>query len=105
MDAMVTARMPEGKKLAGAETLRTLGITASQLINDVWDYLIAHGESPLHPAATSSESNRQTKLAEAQSWVDSLAGVGAASRFSTMEDDEIAREHYVSRGYMSGGAQ
>ena len=54
MDAMVTARMPQGKKEAGVEVLRSLGTTSSTVINELFDYLIARRELPFGTNAASS---------------------------------------------------
>ena len=45
-DAMVTARMSVAKKEAGVRALRSLGMTASEAINAMFDYLINNGSLP-----------------------------------------------------------
>lgn len=47
MDAMVTARMPQGKKEAAVAVLKELGLTASQAINEFFDLIIATRRLPL----------------------------------------------------------
>ena len=105
MDAMVTARMPVGKKEAGAEVLRGLGLSASQLINEVWDYLIARRQSPLSAIPAGSARDREALLAEAQAWADGLSVPEAAERFSSASDDEIRRSYHAFRSGIGEGAR
>lgn len=46
-DAMVTGRMPQAKKQAGGRVLQSLGLSASQVINQLYDYLITYERLPL----------------------------------------------------------
>ena len=77
MDAMVTARMPQGKKEAGVEVLRSLGTTSSTVINELFDYLIARRELPFGTPA-GERQDRDARIREALQLVDgiSLAGGG-----------------------------
>ena len=81
-DAMVTARMPQAKKEAGAKVLAQMGSSASQFINNAYDYLIQHGDSPFnaqpHDQALSAE---RIGLALAQ--VESMC-LPASNRFAAM---------------------
>lgn len=79
MDAMVTARMPQGKKEAGAEVLRSLGTTSSRVINKLFDYLIARRELPLG-LVDDARQDRDSRIREALELIDgiSFAGLGTA---------------------------
>lgn len=101
MDAMVTARMPVGKKEAGAEVLESLGLTASQFINDMWDRLIAERANPLD-SETERALCREMALKEAEYWLEEIKLPDVDPRFKTMTDDEIRLEYYRSRGYLEG---
>ena len=58
-DAMVTGRMPQAKKQAGGRVLQSLGLSASQVINQLYDYLITYDASPFD----ASERARQIRAA------------------------------------------
>ena len=98
-DAMVTARMSQAKKDAGNRVLERIGTNASQLINDVYDYLIAHGASPLESNHVASKSVDPEHLSAALAHIDSLAK-GLDGHFNTMTDDQIKHERLVARGLM-----
>lgn len=91
-DGMVTARMSQAKKHEGGRVLQELGLSASQAINQFYDYLIAHKSTPFDEAA--ADEARPT-LAQALAYVQSIP---RTSRFSTMTDEEIKRERLVSKG-------
>ena len=96
-DAMVTARMPQAKKEAGGRVLERIGSNASQLINDAYDYLIAHGDSPFSRKAAKASSATPQQIAEALSWIDGMC-LPANNRFKSMSDEAIRRERLASRG-------
>lgn len=95
--AMVTARMTEEKKREGARVLESLGLTASGLINEVYDYLILQRKSPLAQEEEEPQPRHftQEEIAEAVAWANSLPQI---DRFSTMTDDEIKQERLIARG-------
>ncbi|MCL1891512.1 MAG: RelB/DinJ family addiction module antitoxin [Coriobacteriia bacterium] len=99
MDAMVTARMPQGKKEVGNHILHELGTSPSQLINEVYDYVIKHKQLPLHEEACSLSSR---SIQEALAFVDSIPLL-ASTRFSTMTDDEIKQERLTAKGLVPEG--
>ena len=96
-DAMVTARMSQAKKDAGNRVLERIGTNASQFINDVYDYLIANGASPLESNRAVSESVDPERLSAALAHIDMLAK-GSSGHFNNMTDDQIKHEHLVERG-------
>ena len=71
MDAMVTARMPQGKKEAAAAVLKELGLTASQAINEFFDLIIATRKLPLERPGEQEKTPEQLH-AEAEAWADSF---------------------------------
>ena len=101
-DAMVTARMSQAKKEAGGRVLAQIGSNASQVINDVYDYLIEHGSSPCSQAQSHpDEIITPERITAALSNVESMC-LPADNRFSTMTDDDIERERLVRRGLWEG---
>ena len=53
---LVSARVPKATKEAGAEVLRAIGATPTQLVNSAYDYLLANKSMPMaqNPARDSS---------------------------------------------------
>lgn len=95
-DTMVTARMAKGKKDAGSEVLKSLGITASQAINEFYDYLIEQRGLPQMSAAPSARTD-SVKISEAMHWLDDIS-LHSTNRFASMSDEDIRRERLASRG-------
>ena len=94
MDAMVTARMPQGKKEAGNLILAELGTNPSQFINDVYDYVIKTKHLPF-PEKSLSLGGKDTCAAIA--FVDSIP-LQDAHGFEGMTDDGIRQERLIARG-------
>jgi len=69
MDAMVTARLPQEKKIRGNEILASLGTTPSRLIGEVYDYLIAERKLP---DLSRSADRKQTESERAAMYQDFL---------------------------------
>ena len=69
-DAMVTGRMPQAKKQAGGRVLQSLGLSASQVINQLYDYLITYDASPFD--AMANEPAKSVQLEEALTFARSL---------------------------------
>jgi len=99
MDAMVTARMPQGKKEAGNSILHELGTNPSQFINDVYDYVIKTKTLPLQ---AQHDFRSSTTIMEAFEFVDSIPFT-TSQRFATMTDDEIRQERLIARGIAKKG--
>jgi addiction module RelB/DinJ family antitoxin len=93
MDAMVTARMPEGKKEVGNAILARLGLNASAAINSFYDYIIAHQSLPFNDADALSKE----EIAACIMQIDAIP-LAANNRFATMTDDEIRRERLGLQG-------
>lgn len=95
MDAMVTARMPQRKKEEGNKILAELGTNPSQLINEIYDYLLAHRELPLQKKE--NKSFDREKLLEGIALLKNIQA-SVPERFRTMTNDEIRQERLISRG-------
>jgi len=93
MDSMVTARMPQGKKETGNSVLRELGTNPSQLINDVYDYVIKNKSLPFK---NKQDTFEQIDIHEALTFIKSIP-LPASNRFATMTDDEIKQERLNHR--------
>ena len=94
-DAMVTGRMSQAKKQAGTRVLQSLGMSASQAINQLYDYLIAQNASPFGTAA--NEPAEAARLEEALAFVRSLP---RKNQFSHMSDAEIKRSKLAAKGFV-----
>lgn len=94
MDAMVTARMSQGKKEAGAQVLKELGLTASQIINELYDRLIATRRSPFEPT---QEQTFEERLREAQEWVDNFPYVELSDEWQNISVKEARAMRIADR--------
>ena len=99
MDAMVTARMPQGKKEAGNAVLREMGTSPSQLINDIYDFVIRTRKLP---SCDESERVGKRDIREALAFIDSIP-LPPSNRFASMSDDEIRQERLIARGLAAKG--
>lgn len=93
MDAMVTARMPQGKKEVGNTILKSMGVNPSQAINDFYDYIIKNKALPFEEERKVFE---QAEILEAITFVDSISDA-VPSRFKAMTEDEIRQERLIAR--------
>jgi antitoxin component of RelBE/YafQ-DinJ toxin-antitoxin module len=89
---MVTARMPQEKKSRCNAVLDQLGTNASNAINKLYDYVLAHHALPFEGKQELSSAEKARRIA----LVDSIP-LAAGNRFSTMTDDEIRRERLGMR--------
>ena len=99
MDAMVTARMPSGKKEAGARALEELGTNASKAVNDLYDYVIAYGRLPFERDGP----GREERVAQAEALVDSIPRVVLEPGLEGL-DLKAARALRLRDHGLSGGA-
>ena len=83
MDAMVTARMSAGKKEVGAAVLKELGVSASEAINQLYDYLISERRLPWDGAAA-DHADRNMVFAQAIAQVDAIPRIPAEPGFEDM---------------------
>ena len=90
-DAMVTARMSVAKKEAGVRALRSLGMTASEAINAMFDHLLSNGSLPF--SAPESQSSREKRMAQSIRRVDAIPRVklDPAMREMTLKEARLAR--------------
>jgi len=94
MDAMVTARMAQGKKEAGNSILRELGTSPSQFINDIYDYVIKNRQLPFQSKSTGAGKH---DIPAALAFIESIP-LQSPNVFSTMSDAEIRQERLIVRG-------
>lgn len=94
MDAMVTGRMPAGKKEAGNAVLRELGMSASQAINWLWDYLIAQRQLP---QGQWEQVDRGVQLEEAIAYIDGFPELVISADLLDMDAKEIRAERLNRR--------
>lgn len=90
-DAMVTARMSVAKKEAGTRVLRSLGMTASEAINAMFDHLLSNGSLPF--STPESQSSREERMAQSNRRVDAIPRVklDPAMREMTLKEARLAR--------------
>ena len=98
-DSMVTARMPRSKKDAGSRVLGGLGYTASQAINELYDYVLKTGRLPFQEQQQRVAPDKQ-RLAQALAFVDSIAIV-EPSEFDRLDQDELKRRRLIEKGLAS----
>lgn len=93
MDAMVTARMPIGKKEAGNAILQQLGMSASQVINELYDYIISNRATPFGDTGTTIDEHT---MRDAYAFVDSLPKVELEHKYLTMDAQDVRHERLAS---------
>ena len=93
-DAMVTARMSAQKKETGAKLLKSLGISASEAINQLYDYIIKTERLPFDLPEDSTLTTEE-RLAQAVKRINDIPKVSVSKEFSVLSDNEIrlARLH------------
>lgn len=72
-EVMVTGRMTASKKEEGNRILASLGVSASQAINQLYDYIIANRALPFQKEEAVPRTHTPEEIAEAVAWVNSLA--------------------------------
>ncbi|MBP3883731.1 MAG: type II toxin-antitoxin system RelB/DinJ family antitoxin [Olsenella sp.] len=90
-DAMVTARMDAQRKDAGSRALAELGVSASEAINLLYEYVIKKGRLPFDRNSDDLAS-REQRLAESIAKVDSIPKFELDERFGRMTMAEIRLE-------------
>lgn len=100
MDAMVTARMSQGKKEFGNRILSDLGINASQAINEFYDYIISNKRLPYQSQDEKRFSEQSVR--EALAFLDSIYVV-PQEPFASMSDDELKQARLIKRGLAQKG--
>lgn len=106
-DAMVTVRMTQEKKDAGARVLKSLGQTASEAINEFYDYLIAKRENPCASKSKKMKPGVRKltpeQIAQGKAFLDAIkppVGISAPD----MAKDEMRREVLIAKGLLSEDA-
>lgn len=85
-DVMVTGRMSKAKKDAGNHVLSSLGMSTSEAINQLYDYLIQTQSLPF--AQKKPKKLTPSQIQEAQAFV---LAVPQQNSFSHMSDAEIKK--------------
>ena len=96
-EAMVTARMDESKKRAGARILARDGFNASQVVNKLYDRIIENGSADF--LMSSSSVRDEGAWVRAARFVDTLSEQ-KASQFDDMTKAEIRADRLRARGLM-----
>ena len=96
MDAMVTARMPQGKKEAATAVLKELGLTASQVINELFDAIISTRSVP-PMVASRQEKTPQQLYEEAEAWADSFPYVELSEEWQNISVKEARAMRIADR--------
>ena len=106
-DAMVTVRMSQEKKDAGTRVLKSLGQTASEAINEFYDYLIAKRENPCAPNSKKLKPGVRKlapeQIAKGKAFLAAIKSPTGASA-SDMSKDEMRREVLIAKGLLSEDA-
>lgn len=97
-DAMVTARMPRGKKEAGNRVFERLGTNASQVINELYDYVVAHEALPFGKPKLGQRRYTEEEISAAREWIDSIPHADVDNKFLAMSKDEVRRSRLIDRG-------
>ena len=95
-DAMVTARMDAQRKEAGSRALAELGVSASEAINLLYEYVIKKGRLPFD-RNSEDHASREQRLAESIAFVDSIPKIEIDERFDKMTMAEIRYERACRR--------
>ena len=96
MGAMVTGRMSAAKKEQGTRVLNELGTNASQAINALYDYVIAHRALPFPDAG---RQRGQSELLRASlRLVDAIPKVALDARYAAMTTKDARRERLSGHG-------
>ena len=96
-DAMVTARMSTQKKETGAKLLKSLDISASEAINQLYDYIIKTGRLPFDLPEDGTLTTEK-RLAQAVKRVNDIPKVPVSKEFSMLSDNEIRLARLRKKG-------
>lgn len=99
MDAMVTGRMSQAKKELGNQVLGELGTNASQVINELYDYVISRRALPF----SVPDEGREARLRAAVAAVDAVPKVVLDERFAAMDVRRARMERLADAGLMGDG--
>ena len=94
-DAMVTGRMSAAKKEAGNRVLKSLGLSASQAINQLYDRLIEEQKLPF--AQTPKKQPTEAQRQEAHRFVSAIPH---RNSLSNLDDDAIKRRKLAAKAHL-----
>ncbi len=92
MQATLNVRIDSVVKSRGDETLRRHGISTSEAVRALWDYLGTHKTLPEFLRKETKEEAKKRRRLKA---IDGLSGIGKG-KYSKLSDDEL-REIYMSQ--------
>lgn len=98
-DAVVTARVNAAKKEAVSKILASEGITASDVINSLYDEILRTGKVPQYAKQRTYQDIPQDELERAYELVTSLPKK-RGTKFANMSKGEIALEKAKSKGWI-----
>ncbi len=97
-DAMVTARMSQEKKDACNRILEQLGTNPSQVVNQLFDYVIEKQELPFSTGMRHKHTKEE--IAEAIAFVDSIPERMTSGAYSTMTAKEAKLDRLKAKGLL-----
>ena len=103
-DAMVTARMSAEKKTAGGRVLDALGSNPSRIINELYDYLLEHKESPFAVHGERRQAVSAERWSEARDWLDGLK-IEPDPEFKNLTTKEAKGHRLAASVFTLGGEE
>ena len=103
-DAMVTARMSQEKKQEAGKVLEGLGMSASQVINQLYDYLVQNKSLPFgeKKRLRNGDEISPEEWRAAREWVDSFPYVSLEGEFADMAIKEARSPRPRAEGEFDG---
>lgn len=90
-DSMVTGRMTQAKKAAGNRVLASLGLNASQAINQLYDHLIDQRSLPFGNTAEHTHPVEEREQRRVRSSAASLARIGSRAWMTIRSSSRSSR--------------
>jgi len=100
-DAMVTARMSAEKKMQANEILDKMGLKPSQVINELYDFVIQEHALPFNEKQPERGQYSAEEIAKAQSWVQDIQSLFADNEYFEKSEDELRQKRLIERGLAS----
>lgn len=97
--AMVTARMTSEKKERGGRVLDSLGTNASQVINQLYDYVIRNGSIPEELMGSAHVELDEDAVQRAKAWLSGIKVLPSGNQFSQASDDDIRMARLRDKGH------
>lgn len=100
-DVMVTARMSVEKKTEGSRILKSLGVTASNAVNQLFDYIVEHKRLPFG-APVESGTVSPERWENMQEWVKGFPYVELSPEFRDMDRKQAKGHRLRASGAFEG---